>query len=993
MNTNHSITIQIGAKLTDGFMRTVDSATKAVKSLAKGMGSQFQSAYTQASTATNKYVQDVAKVSKGLMAAQFAQKGLGMGSIGSAVVGAAAMATSTEQKEAPKSETGGSAILAKAQQQVNLWQDRIHASSMQVEAAFAQDAISAKEYAAQLDRLTSKLKLTDTMQSGVSKAQTIGQSMKGHASDMGNAGRDILVQGTVAAAALGKPINDAMKFESAMADVRKVVDFDTPEQFKAMNQDIINLTRSIPMSATEIATLVAAAGQAGIEKDGLLDFAQSAGKMGVAFDITADQAGDMMAKWRTSFKMGQTEVNELADKVNYLGNTTAASAPLIADVVTRVGPLGDIGGVASGEIAALGASMVGAGVQSEVAATGIKNLILGMAAGEGATKSQAAAFSSLGLDAAEMAKKMQTDAKGAIMEVFKALKNVDKDKQAAILADLFGKESIDAISPLLSNLQALQDNFDKVADKQNYAGSVDKEYAARVETTQNQLDLLKNAVTEVSIYIGNALLPVLGAGAKGLAEAAKVIADFGKAHPDIGSILSIGGALVVIAPLAQQVFRFLFSGVKLVYDAFRLVGVAIRVISAIIAANPIVLLIAGIALAAYLIYKYWEPIKEYMSSLWNGVVQTWNGFLAWCGSIWDGVKEAWNAFIQWCGTMWDSVRSTWDAFVVWCGEIWNGLVTYLNNVVDEIVAWFSSMWDTPAGALLGFIGGPITGLITAAVWVIDHWAEVSNFVSTMWDAGEQAVADFAVSIQSIVGEICKWAQDKWEALRETLAHPIDAVVNFIKGGDSQAAAAGGNKISRNAKGGIYGKGPFLTWFAEDSEEAAIPIDGSSRAERLWMQTGQMMGLLPKSAPAMQKATDQAKSIEYAVDGGAMPDMGGVLPSQTTVNMMNSSPVQVIEQQKPSMMTNLLNFFKLPSFDRMQDFIPDVTAGDAVERDIQTFYENTERKMNINATFAPQIVIHGKADEAQLDTLLQDKLEEFKAMLERVARDNRRVVYD
>lgn len=35
----------------------------------------------------------------------------------------------------------------------------------------------------------------------------------------------------------------------------------------------------------------------------------------------------MMAKWRTAFKMGQSDVVKLADKINFLGNTTAASAP------------------------------------------------------------------------------------------------------------------------------------------------------------------------------------------------------------------------------------------------------------------------------------------------------------------------------------------------------------------------------------------------------------------------------------------------------------------------------------------------------------------------------------------------------------------------------------------------------------------------------------------------------------------------------------------
>ncbi|UTW68688.1 phage tail tape measure protein [Anaerobacillus sp. HL2] len=41
--------------------------------------------------------------------------------------------------------------------------------------------------------------------------------------------------------------------------------------------------------------------------------------MGVAFDVTADEAGQMMAEWRTAFKMNQTEVSTLADQINYLG--------------------------------------------------------------------------------------------------------------------------------------------------------------------------------------------------------------------------------------------------------------------------------------------------------------------------------------------------------------------------------------------------------------------------------------------------------------------------------------------------------------------------------------------------------------------------------------------------------------------------------------------------------------------------------------------------
>ena len=151
------------------------------------------------------------------------------------------------------------------------------------------------------------------------------------------------------------------------------------------------------MAANDIAKIVAAGGQSGIARQDLMAFAESATKMGIAFDITADQAGDMMAKWRTAFKLGQSDVVELADKINYLGNTTAASAPLISDVVTRIGPLGEIGGIASGEIAAMGASMIGAGVQSDVAATGIKNFMMALTTGESASQTQIDTFTELGL--------------------------------------------------------------------------------------------------------------------------------------------------------------------------------------------------------------------------------------------------------------------------------------------------------------------------------------------------------------------------------------------------------------------------------------------------------------------------------------------------------------------------------------------------------------------------------------------------------------------
>ena len=60
-----------------------------------------------------------------------------------------------------------------------------------------------------------------------------------------------------------------MQFESAMSDVRKVVDFDTPEQFAQMQQDILRMGRTLPMTHEGLAALVAAGGQAGLAREEL----------------------------------------------------------------------------------------------------------------------------------------------------------------------------------------------------------------------------------------------------------------------------------------------------------------------------------------------------------------------------------------------------------------------------------------------------------------------------------------------------------------------------------------------------------------------------------------------------------------------------------------------------------------------------------------------------------------------------------------------------
>lgn len=97
-------------------------------------------------------------------------------------------------------------------------------------------------------------------------------------------------------AALGAPIKAAIDFESAMSDVRKVVNFDTPDGLQKLGETLKIMSREIPLSAAGLAQIAASDGQLGIAAKDLAAFTNIVAKMATAFDMSAEEAGDSMAK-------------------------------------------------------------------------------------------------------------------------------------------------------------------------------------------------------------------------------------------------------------------------------------------------------------------------------------------------------------------------------------------------------------------------------------------------------------------------------------------------------------------------------------------------------------------------------------------------------------------------------------------------------------------------------------------------------------------------
>ncbi|MGY5801846.1 phage tail tape measure protein [Rhizobium sp. LEGMi12c] len=309
---------------------------------------------------------------------------------------------------------------------------------------------------------------------------------------------------------------EAIKFESAFADVKKVVDASS-EQFENMRRNIRRMSGEIPMSANNIAALFAAAGESGIATQELQGFAEMASRVGIAFDITAEKAGSSLAKLKTQFGLTVAETGDLADVMNHLSNNMASKASEITDFMLRVGALGKIAGFTKEQVAGIGSAMIAAGAEPEVAATAMQNVTKALTRGASAKKSQRDAAARLGLDLPQIAKQMQKDAPAALKKVLAAIAKAPKDQQISIVSDFFGDEA-KAFIPLLGNVKLLDDALASVSDRTKYAGSAMNEYKQRASTTGNALELLGNKVSNIFWEVGDSMLPSIREGAQAISD-------------------------------------------------------------------------------------------------------------------------------------------------------------------------------------------------------------------------------------------------------------------------------------------------------------------------------------------------------------------------------------------------------------------------------------------------------------------------------------------
>lgn len=568
--------------------------------------------------------------------------------------------------------------------------------------------------------------------------------------------------------AIASPVKEAMAFESAMADVNKVVSFQSVEAFKAFQTQLMDLSKTVPMSVNGLAQIAAAAGQAGVAEGDLIKFTEAAAKIGVAFDISAEQAGDAMAKLQTALGMSLDDTVLLADSMNQLSNAQASSAADILDVVRRVGPMGKGFGFSATQTAAFASAMLSAGAKSDVAATSFQNMGLALVKGARASKTVRQALRDLGFDSAKVAKGMQEDAAGTVIKVLEAISKMPKDERAGITSELFGNNA-DALLALTNNIDLLKNSLGLVSDQSKYAGSAFKEFQVRAGTFQNAVQVFNNRLTALKIVIGSALIPALNDLMTVISPVIDRIASFADAHPQLtrnvltaaaalvsfkiavvglkfvgllgrGGALSllslgfntvgraaIGAAAAIRSAVALQTALGAMSGMKL--TGLQAIGVAIRAmvvavpgVSAIGAglaaiggalaaiSAPAWLLIAGavaaVAAAGFTLWKYWDRVSSVLSGFAGRIGQELKPALDLIAPAILPITEAFRGLGEAIGAGFDWAKQKVAEFGTWIGSFFSSEV-----LSDSQKAGFEKAGADVADAMINAIKSAFDGLL------------------------------------------------------------------------------------------------------------------------------------------------------------------------------------------------------------------------------------------------------------------------------------------
>ncbi|WP_293726874.1 phage tail tape measure protein [uncultured Phascolarctobacterium sp.] len=618
----------------------------------------------------------------------------------------------------------------------------------------------------------------------------------------------------IMAAPLAGMVAVAANFEAAMDKVGAITNATDADMLRLSNT-ARELGEKTKFTASQSAEAMSYLGMAGWKTNeilagmpGLLDLA-AAGNTDLA--RTADIVSDNL----TAFGLSADKAQHLANIYAVTVTSTNTNVEMLGETMKYAAPVAQAFGASMEETAALAGIMANSGIKASQAGTSLRAGLIRLA---GPPKMAQKALDQLGLSMEDLTAEQKEAAmalkslgietgntegpqKMALIvgQLQDRMKGLGEEERLAMAKAIFGQQAatgwlavLGAGPEVLSDLTTSLINSDGAAEKM----------AKRMQgNAKGAATRLKSALESVAISIGGTFLPAVAEAGDELAAMAGGLSRAAAANPGFVQAAVYASLGVAGLTLAYKVSKVALAGYNVVKSTYLLITDAevLATRRAGIMQGFMAVKAKGAAIAQW-------GLNAAMSANPVGIVIA--GVVALGAAVW-GLYNNWDVAVKYMTAGWTWIENAGVKVIDFYVDAYTNLPQYASYAVGAMIGFFWSLPDR----------------------VADAWQSLDgvgySFISKASDWGKGAVDSIVSWFTDMPERLAGFATETWNRMKSSFSAGM--------------AAGSGSKMAANASGGIYGRGAFITSFAETDSESAIPHTPNRRNIGLLAKTNEIMG--------------------------------------------------------------------------------------------------------------------------------------------------------
>lgn len=584
-------------------------------------------------------------------------------------------------------------------------------------------------------------------------------------------------------------------FEEQMSRV-KAISGATGDAFEELRDQAIDLGAKTAFSAKESADGMENLASAGFDAQeimaampGLLDLAAvSGGDVALAsenaatalrgFGLEADQSGHIADVFARAAADTNAEVADMGEAMKYIAPVANAMGLSIEETAAAIGIMSD------------------AGVKGSQAGTTLRGALSRIAK---PTKAMRETMDELGVSFYDSEGNM-ISLQDQISLLSGSFDGLTQEQKNQALVTLYGQESLSGMMALIDkgpdSLGALTESLEQ-SD-----GAADEMARTMQDNMNSSIEQMLGAFESAAIVIQDILAPAISAVADyigGLAEkfvsapkwVQTAIVSLGLFAAAVGPILFGIGKLMKLFQTVKVGILALRAGFSAFNTTISVVGGGLKAVFAVIAANPIILLIAAIVAAVAAFIYFWNTSEEFRNfwiGLWESIKETFS-------AAWETMKTALLA-------VWDTIIALLTPIVVSVMEIFSPMITFFIGLWEQIKTIAGAAWELIKAVIMA----PILLLIDLVTGDFNRfkedlsmiWATIKDSISTIvlavvkivigyfkaiFDTGKNIFNGLKDFFSGIWGSIKETASNAWQSIKDTASRiwgdMVDGVSNLV----------------------------------------------------------------------------------------------------------------------------------------------------------------------------------------------------------------------